>query len=25
MTEYTSAKLFESVGKQTPTFLRFST
>lgn len=23
--EYTSAKLFESVGKQTPTFLRFST
>src|SRR5450830_415036 len=25
ITEYTSAKLFESVGKQTPTFLRFST
>src|SRR5471030_1451305 len=25
ITQYTSAKLFESVGKQTPTFLRFST
>lgn len=25
ITEYTSAKLFESIGKQTPTFLRFST
>ena len=25
ITHYTSAKLFESVGKQTPTFLRFST
>jgi catalase len=25
ITQYTSAKLFDSVGKQTPTFLRFST
>jgi len=25
ITQYTSAKLFEAVGKQTPTFLRFST
>lgn len=25
ITQYTSAKLFETVGKQTPTFLRFST
>lgn len=25
ITEYTSAKLFEAVGKKTPTFLRFST